>query len=444
MADRKGLSDTTATQRGDQPGRKGRVVRLPVLTLVCHPEAARVGEQVLVEDAPVRLDRTSRVFPGGPLADAGISRDHACVESVAGGGPTVRDLASKNGTFVNERQVGATPHSLQDGDVIRVGGVLLLLHAVEVPPPEDADVPSIAGISQAIRRLRGQVARFAGRAAPVLVQGETGTGKDLVASALAALGRPGRPFRVLNVNAAPATLIEAMLFGHQKGAFTDAGEARPGLFRECDRGTLFLDEIGDLAEEVQVKLLRAVEDGNVLPIGASRPVPADVRIVAATHRELLDEVAAGRFREDLFARLSPLVIRCPALRERREDIPVLALRFSGGRAFTVPAMTRLLDHPWPFNVRELKGVVEEAVAESPASGPLALSDESLERLAAHRRYHAAGRAPGTPDRAVVEAALERAGGNMTRAAAELGKDRAQLYRIAKRLGVDPDRFRRGL
>ncbi len=437
-----GLTDTTATRRDPGTGNRNRVTRLPLLTIVGHPDPARIGEQVLLETAPFPLDRATRVFPGGPLGDASVSREHARIEPDREGTYRLQDAGSRNGTCVNERRVGREWRRLADGDLVRVGEVLLLVHTVEVPPPEDAEIPSLLGSSQAIRCLRGQIARSAKGDLPVLILGETGSGKELVAAALHAQGRPGRPFRAVNAGALPGTLVESMLFGHLKGAFTDAGEARQGFLQACDRGTLFLDEIGEVPMDVQARLLRAVEERSVLPLGASRPIPIDVRLVAATNRELLQEVAAGRFREDLYARLAQGVIRCPPLRERREDIPVLALRFAGGRAFDAEAMTRLLMHPWPFNVRELKGVVEGAVAEGPRSGPLSLSPRQLQMLVEHRRYSLDRDSPPALDLESVEAALVQTEGNMSQAAARLGKDRGQLYRIVRRLGLDPGRFRK--
>jgi transcriptional regulator with GAF, ATPase, and Fis domain len=254
----------------------------------------------------------------------------------------------------------------------------------------------------------------------------------------------------------PAALVEAALFGHERGAFTDARQARHGMFRSANGGTLFLDEVGDLSPDTQVKLLRVLEEGRVQPIGATAPIPVDVRVVSATNRDLLAEVAEGRFRSDLYARLSWVVVRIPPLRERVEDVAPLAQALAGGRAFTMPAMRALLAHPWPFNVRELRAVVHQMGLESGA-GCLELGPQVAARLAEHRRLfegtlpshphagvpEAERPAPGSLDREAIEGALARHGGNMTRAAEELGRDRSHLYRMLRRLGIDPEVFRPG-
>lgn len=237
----------------------------------------------------------------------------------------------------------------------------------------------LLGHSDAARALRLALVRAARSAANVLLLGESGTGKEVAARALATLGRPGRPFLAFIAAAVPPALVDSTLFGHVRGAFTDAREPRPGLFRAADHGTLFLDEVSDLAPEVQARLLRVVEERRVIPVGGAAAVPVDVRLVAATNRDLASEIAAGRFRGDLYARLAGLTVRLAPLRERREDIPLLARTFAvaagwSGRpqVFSALAMTRLIRHPWPFNVRELRALVEQAVLEeapAPVAGP---------------------------------------------------------------------------
>jgi DNA-binding NtrC family response regulator len=385
-----------------------------------------------------------------------MSRFHAEMVPEPGGGWRVFDRDSTNGTLVNGAQVPPGGTVLAAGDTVEVGSTLLLFRDVLDPPPQDAPVPGFAGVSDAARAVRSAIARAAPTAAPVVVLGETGTGKELVASALGALGRPGRPFVAFNASAMPAALVEAALFGHERGAFTDARQARHGMFRSANGGTLFLDEVGDLSPDTQVKLLRVLEEGRVQPIGATAPIPVDVRVVSATNRDLLAEVAEGRFRSDLYARLSWVVVRIPPLRERVEDVAPLAQALAGGRAFTMPAMRALLAHPWPFNVRELRAVVHQMGLESGA-GCLELGPQVAARLAEHRRLfegtlpshphagvpEAERPAPGSLDREAIEGALARHGGNMTRAAEELGRDRSHLYRMLRRLGIDPEVFRPG-
>jgi len=345
--------------------------------------------------------------------------------------------------------------------VIRLGDTLLLFHDALVPPPADHPIDGLLGTSDAARALRFATARAARSHASVLILGESGAGKELVARALGAIGRPARPFVAFNAAAVPPALVDSTLFGHVRGAFTDAREARPGLFRSASGGTLFLDEIGDLAPETQVRLLRVIEERAVVPVGGVDPCPVDCRLVAATHRDLAALVADGRFRGDLYARIEGVVVRVPPLRDRREDVPLLAFAFApfqpAGPAFTASAMTRLMLHPWPFNVRELRSVVEQAFADRTRAGPLDLPPSVLARLEEHARLFGpeprgqtrlpAAAAPpidhpvASLDRAAVEAALARARGNMTEAASSLGKDRAQFYRIVGRLGLDPEAFR---
>lgn len=428
------------------------VFRVPTLTLVFGPDPSRWGERMVPGASAFPLNRVHPVFPGGPLADPEVSRAHAEVRPAEDGGLLVRDLGSKNGTYVGLDRVNREGRRLVPGDVVRIGDTLVLYHETLAPPPGDHPIEGLLGHSDAARSLRATLARAARSHANVLLLGESGTGKEVAARAIGSLGRPGRPFLAFNAAAVPPALLDSTLFGHVRGAFTDAREPRPGLFRAADRGTLFLDEVADLAPETQARLLRVVEDRRVLPVGGTSPVAVDVRLVAATNRDLASEVAAGRFRGDLYARLAGLVIRLAPLRERREDIPLLARAFAVGagwagppQVFTASAMTRLMRHPWPFNVRELKTLVEQALAEGRhRGGALHLGPLLLERLDEHARLFGPDRAPppGSLDRAAVTAALAGARGNMTLAARMLGKDRGQFYRIVKRLGLDLERFRK--
>jgi DNA-binding NtrC family response regulator len=416
---------------------------LPTLTLVHASDPDRLGERAYLGPAVRTLGREAKAFPGGPLPDTRVSRAHAEVVAEADGGFRVRDLGSKNGTFVNGTRVDADGRVLSDGDLLRVGDTCVLFHRTRFPRPPVSELPGIIGFSDAARVMRAEVCRYAAKTAPVLVLGESGTGKELVANAVARLGRPGRPVVVFNAGAVSTTLVDSVLFGHVRGAFTDAKEDRPGLFRAADAGTLFLDEIGELPLQSQVRLLRVVEDGRVLPVGAAKETRVDVRLVSATARDLEAEVEAGRFRGDLYARLAALVIRVPPLRERREDIPLLVLGLSGGRPLAADAVGPLLAHPWPYNVRELRTVVAQAMADAGEEGPVRLSPAVLDRLARHREKFA-GVAESEPEpsgREALEAALTRHRGNVARAAADLGKDRGQFYRMMKAAGLEPERFR---
>jgi transcriptional regulator with GAF, ATPase, and Fis domain len=302
----------------------------------------------------------------------------------------------------------------------------------------------MVGRSVALREVWRLVERIAPQAQPVLVLGETGTGKELVARALHSLGpRRGAPMVSVDCGALPEPLFESELFGHVRGGFTGAVDAAPGLFRAAHGGTLFLDEVGELALRPQAKLLRALESGEVRPVGGTATVRVDVRVIAATNRELEALVREGRFRADLFYRLNVLPIRLPPLRERPEDIPLLLSEFlsrtPGGpeKTFSKGALSRLLDYAWPGNVRELLNEVarlaafpgSEVTAEmlSPtiraAAGTGGATPEALRRASLHA------------ERAVIEAALRQAGGNRSRAAKLLGVSRYGLYKKMLRCGI---------
>lgn len=228
-------------------------------------------------------------------------------------------------------------------------------------------LPRLVGSSPAIRRLEEAVARVGRVDCPVLLTGETGSGKDEAARAIHAAGsRAARPFVAINCAGIVGTLAESLLFGHQKGSFTGADETTTGAFRAADGGILFLDEIGELSIDLQPKLLRALELREVVPVGATRPVKVDVQVIAATNRDLHREVAAGRFREDLLYRLNTIHLVVPPLRERRDDIPQFAAHFAADCAerfdrpgWTLPdeAIRRFMEHSWPGNVRELRQTI---------------------------------------------------------------------------------------
>lgn len=232
----------------------------------------------------------------------------------------------------------------------------------------ERDIASLViGTSSAVQRLRAMIARVAASDVSVLLAGPSGSGKELVAQAIhAASSRAANPFVAINTGAISAELIESELFGHEKGSFTGAHNRRTGHFETADKGTLFLDEIGDMRFDMQVKLLRVLEERIVTRVGSSIGTPVDVRIVSATHQDMDSAMADGRFRQDLFFRLGVVLVHVPSLAERSEDIPLLIRHFQKGKRvgaiahFDESALERLMDYNWPGNVRELRNVVERA------------------------------------------------------------------------------------
>jgi two-component system, NtrC family, response regulator HydG len=305
----------------------------------------------------------------------------------------------------------------------------------------------IVGRSAALRELLDRVVRVAATDATVLISGESGTGKELVARALhTGSRRAEKPFVPVNCAAITESLLESELFGHARGAFTGATRARRGLFEEASGGTLFIDEIGETAAGFQAKLLRALQEGEVRRVGESIPVRVDVRVIAATNQNLKAAVAEKRFREDLFYRLNVVPLRVPPLRERREDIALLAEHFlqryaqkSGEKKTLLPeAVAKLVAYPWPGNVRELENMMHQAAALAPHD-ELSADDIRFEAPAS-------ASAPGAPqtlaeavdaaERRTIELALARAGGDLGVVARELAVSSTTLWRKMKRLGIE--------
>ncbi|MHB1843274.1 MAG: sigma 54-interacting transcriptional regulator [Deltaproteobacteria bacterium] len=303
------------------------------------------------------------------LTDHACSRRH-CELQRAKGAWLLVDLASTNGTWVNGRRVERV--HLSPGSVVTLGtsSFVFAPFGDGIPSePESSELPGVVTVSSRMRRVFALLRRVAPTELTVLLQGETGTGKDVAANALHTLGRrAGEPFVVVDCGALVPTLLESELFGHEKGAFTGATEARHGAFERAGRGTLFLDEIGELPLSLQPKLLRALESRTFRRVGGSELLSADVRVVAATNRDLAAEVEGGRFRKDLFFRLAAVQLQLPPLRRRLEDIPALAralLERAGEGApkrLTRRALAALEAHPWPGNVRELGNVLRHAQA----------------------------------------------------------------------------------
>jgi transcriptional regulator with AAA-type ATPase domain len=416
------------------------------------------------------------------LAVRGISRHHAVLE-IQGGSLTLRDLRSKNGTFLNGGRIAEA--RLTAGDEIRIGSVALRLietggGAELAISLEDSELPvaaeeqetdlgsSLAGSiapvlpfpegyvpaeSSVMAALYRELLAVATSGIPVLLLGETGVGKEHLARILHAWSRPqSGPFVAVNCAAIPADLLEAEMFGIAKGVATGVQE-RAGKFELAHRGTLFLDEVGDLPPSLQAKLLRALQDEEIWPLGGSRPIRLDVRVVAATNGDLRKKVEDGSFRADLYYRLAGAILEAPPLRQRPDDIPHLVESFMRKasregkkrvRGITVRALQLLVDYPWPGNVRELEHEMRRLVFVCIDGQPV---DESLLSMAVRHPSTANIPIGGTEnslriedhvadlERRLILQALERARGNRTRAAALLGISRNGLALKMERLGL---------
>jgi two-component system response regulator AtoC len=310
-------------------------------------------------------------------------------------------------------------------------------------------VNGIVGKSQAMKDVVSILERIAPSNVPILIEGESGTGKDLIARAAHAMsGRAAGPYVALNMSAIPENLAESELFGHEKGAFTGADQARPGFFAEAEGGTLFLDEVGLLPHALQPKLLRVLQDGEYIPVGSRKPRRADVRVVAATNEDLQRSVREGRFREDLWFRLRVVPLRLPPLRERREDVPLLVEHFVRKHALRLSrppllpdadAMRALLDHAWPGNIRELEHAIERGLLL--ARGEAITLQDLPPELSPPADAAAGGsegryrRARDAWERKFFEDLLREAGGSVARAAELAGIHRSTLYEKLTRYGL---------
>ncbi len=302
-----------------------------------------------------------------PIDDPFVSTHHLRIEQ-QGGRWAVVDLGSTNGTFISGARVSRAELPL--GVPVQLGDAEIVLEPREAPePPRAESFESMLSRDAGMRQVFELVERVGASEAAVAILGETGTGKELVARALhARSSRKDGPFVPVNCSAIAESLIESELFGHEKGAFSGADRMRKGAFEEADRGTIFLDEIGELPLDLQPKLLRVLELGEVKRVGASRPITVDVRIVAATHRDLHARVRGGRFREDLFYRLCVVPITVPPLRQRKGDVGTLAEAFLARATprglslrWSPEALAKLEGYDWPGNVRQLKNVVQRAL-----------------------------------------------------------------------------------
>ncbi|MCS6798197.1 MAG: sigma 54-interacting transcriptional regulator [Myxococcota bacterium] len=438
-----------------------RRLRRSRLVVVSGPDR---GRELVVERERVTVGRS--VICDLVLSDRAVSGTHLEVVATEQGS-LLRDLGSTNGTFIGDLRVREV--WLRPGVVIRVGQTELRFEpvegAVEIELSREEAFHDLVGRSVRMREIFAVLERVAPTDLTVLVRGETGTGKELVARAIHRASRRARgPLVVQDCGAIPKDLVESTLFGHERGAFTGATERHRGSFEQADGGTIFLDEIGELDVALQPKLLRVLENREIRRVGGEKSIPVDVRVVAATNRDLRQMVNQGTFREDLYFRLSVVQIELPPLRERPEDIPLLvtafldafaARRWPGeGRKLTVTpeAMARLMSHGWPGNVRELKNTLERAASladglelgvadllpASRKSPPVQYaSGASVEQLVEQGLpfKDAKQRVVDAFEAAYLKALLEKHGHNVTRSAQAAGLTRYHLRELAKRYGL---------
>ncbi len=382
-------------------------------------------------------------------ADPKVSRNHAELRRDPETGEVeVVDL-SANGTWVDGERIARAP--LRDGAVLRIGDTFLLLRYFG-GDPRNATVEGLVGRSPLMKALRHDIIRVAAEDACVLLSGESGTGKELVAQCIhRTSGRRGA-FVPVNCAAIPEAVAESLLFGHVAGAVSGAHGDHDGYFRTASGGTLFLDEVGELPAALQAKLMRALKTKAICPVGASLPVPVNVRVILATHRDLSEEVGAGNFLAELHASISELSLTVPALRDRREDIlPLLRLAL-GDEVDSLPTdiIHALLVDPWPYNVRELFAVAKRMRILGARDGSADLAYFRTRRSSPPSHAPAPGslRPASTPPRdappskeRVIEV-VTRLSGNIRRAAEELGRSRKQVYRYVEHYGVDLEALRR--
>jgi DNA-binding NtrC family response regulator len=385
------------------------------------------------------------------LNDPTVSRHHAVIEET-GQGYVVRDLGSTNGTYLNGILIREA--YLEYGAIIGLGNTRLqfvpLQERVEIPPSEEDYFGDVFGGSLEMRRIFTMLKKIAPSDVTVTIEGETGTGKELVARAIHSHSqRAHGPFVVIDCGSISQNLMESELFGHERGAFTGATQTRRGAFEMGDGGTVFIDEIGELGLEMQPKLLRVLEQREVRRVGGNEIFHANVRVIAATNRDLASEVQKGRFREDLFYRISVVRIHLPPLRKREEDIPFLVQRFARelsqqyghgkGAVVSAEALEVLRHYHWPGNVRELRNVITRAMAMgngtalqlrdfitplSPEGKPSVSSIDSL-----------IGKTLEEIEKAAIMKTLEVHRGNKSAAARVLGIAYSTLYEKIKKYGL---------
>jgi transcriptional regulator with GAF, ATPase, and Fis domain len=439
-------------------------IELPRLFIEVERECGRAAPRNYVHDGEIcRIG--SAVSNDLVLDDPTISRFHCSIQR-EGGAWRIVDTGSTNGTRVDGVRILSA--ELEGNAALAIGDSLL---RVRPDRGESASLPvvsgfgSIIGASATMARLFATLERIAASDIDVLIHGESGTGKELVATEIVQRSpRAQGPLVVVDCGSISPTLVESELFGHVRGAFTGADRDREGAFEAADGGTVFLDEIGELPLELQPKLLRALEQREVRRVGTSRTRRIDVRVIAATHRELEREVNRGRFRDDLFYRLAKVSVRVPPLRDRLEDLGSLVDAFlvafgrrDGGRLFSPAVLEQMKQHDWPGNVRELRNYVERSIVLDDAPPPALARTTASGTLPVYRledgEAKAAENAEPSPDidrsipfrlakeraiekfeRAYIGPLLEECEGNMSKAARTARMDRMYLHQLAQKYG----------
>jgi DNA-binding NtrC family response regulator len=413
------------------------------------PKTAQPNPVTGTLDALTTITVGSHTGAGMALKDTTISRYHVEL-SARPDGVRVRDLESRNGTYIGGARIQEV--IVEDQAVVTIGKTSLRISMVE----EDLGVPKglssfgkVMGAAETMRQLFGILEKVAPTDSTVLLLGETGTGKEVLAEGIHSTSKRGKkPFVVVDCGAVAPTLIESELFGHVKGAFTGAVADRNGAFLEADGGTVFLDEIGELPLDLQPKLLRVLEAGTVRRVGEDKHRRIDVRVIAATHRDLEKEIDAGRFRRDLYYRLAVVVVNVPPLRDRLDDIPLLAKHFveqMGRGDFEVPRalMARFSTYHWPGNVRELRNLVERALAGAdvdplPANEATTPSQRGMQPVDAVTELpfkEAKERLVESFTREYLVALLNKCNGNISQMAREAGIARNYVHRLVTKYGL---------
>jgi len=439
---------TTMTSAGKRVGGSSAKGALALVWLFPRPTEPAVGLD-LAPGSEVVIGRDANAAVR--VADANVSRRHAALRGESGAA-YLSDLGSRNGTYVNGRPVKAA--ALARGDVVRIGDSVAL---VTDRPGAVCELAPGLFAGPLLQEVLDPAQRAAKSDLPIVLEGETGTGKEVVARAIHAWSERKGDFLAVNCAALPEGLAEGELFGYRQGAFTGAQHASRGMFRSADRGTLLLDEVNDLPLPIQAKLLRVLEQREVQPLGETRPVPIDTRVIVAAQSPLAAAVKSGAFRSDLYARLDGVTIRLPPLREHAADVPVLFQRIFAAQgdgataALEADFVERLCLYDWPFNVRELSMLVKRLhVLNDPDRSLRALDLPPIMRgwnanPETTEPSDGAGPEPGhgNPDLPALLSALRSFDGNVTLAASALGISRQRVYRLIQGYSIDVDTMRTG-